>query len=856
MPYLFTPDKTMIPVLIFFVLIAGTPGHAQHAGAATAPAAKQDDAPVPLDPDDLFKKLETYEFGADSTALARINELIRNAGAADPEKAAALYAAMEEAFLDIIRSDRSTRDAKDFACRQLRQVGTERAVPVLCALLREGVLQEAACFALQALPYPEVDALLFDSLPGASVSLRIGIVNIIAQRASDPHHLNRDLKAQAIDLFARLMNDADPQLACSAMAALGRLGCPEAAAILLNAEPGDSCRTPCRESCLTCADSLLAKGFRAEAATIYRTLSNKENPVMLRVAAVSGLVRSAVEDALPLINELLDDNDLKLRQVAAQCITELPDRSAIETIAARIPALPIETALLVLTALQEAGAAEAAPVVAQATKHADEGVRIAALKALGLLGGAEHVPLLAQTAVSHDAEGEAAAQSLARLRGPGVDEAIRDRMAEESGPNRAALVYSLGKRDARRFMSLIIRSIVHDSDPQVRECALLALKTMVRGDDLPLLLKLLGECESPETSKGLVAAMTEACLRADDMALQLDLLARTLAQTSTLESTALARASLVEVLGHLRGPEAMNAIRTALKDEHPWVRNSAIAALADWPDTTPTQILLKLASTVTDSEQRGLVLRGLLKMAELPGKPIAQETEKLYEAAGALAVEAADKVLIINSVSRVLCFWVLDFLEPYRKDPQTRDAAADAWLKVSAALSLTVPHDAGQCPVTFTSPPTFNPGGDQSLTDGQYGSENFRDGKWMGFNGKDMDVIVDLGRDVNVHSIRVRFMKETRSWIFLPLEVRFSLSKDGRDFSQAAFFERPAPDDMEAPGIENFYAPVGEITARYVRVFARSILTCPDWHPGAGRQAWIFIDEIQVNPHLVKPSDQ
>jgi hypothetical protein len=37
-----------------------------------------------------------------------------------------------------------------------------------------------------------------------------------------------------------------------------------------------------------------------------------------------------------------------------------------------------------------------------------------------------------------------------------------------------------------------------------------------------------------------------------------------------------------------------------------------------------------------------------------------------------------------------------------------------------------------------------------------------------------------------------------------------------------------------------------DLTARYVRVFARNLGTIPPWHPGAGDQCFIFVDEILI----------
>jgi hypothetical protein len=36
-------------------------------------------------------------------------------------------------------------------------------------------------------------------------------------------------------------------------------------------------------------------------------------------------------------------------------------------------------------------------------------------------------------------------------------------------------------------------------------------------------------------------------------------------------------------------------------------------------------------------------------------------------------------------------------------------------------------------------------------------------------------------------------------------------------------------------------------TIRYVRVYAKNMAVCPDWHNGAGGKAWLFVDEIIIN---------
>jgi len=46
--------------------------------------------------------------------------------------------------------------------------------------------------------------------------------------------------------------------------------------------------------------------------------------------------------------------------------------------------------------------------------------------------------------------------------------------------------------------------------------------------------------------------------------------------------------------------------------------------------------------------------------------------------------------------------------------------------------------------------------------------------------------------------------------------------------------------------IKSFYLIFYPKEVRYLRITAKNIKTCPDWHPGAGLASWIFCDEIVI----------
>jgi hexosaminidase len=138
-------------------------------------------------------------------------------------------------------------------------------------------------------------------------------------------------------------------------------------------------------------------------------------------------------------------------------------------------------------------------------------------------------------------------------------------------------------------------------------------------------------------------------------------------------------------------------------------------------------------------------------------------------------------------------------------------------------------------------------GGPTALTDGVAAAPASGDRHWQGFEGDDLEATIDLGRRERIRELRTGFLHDPDDWIFLPLSVEYLVSDNGRDFRSVASLDN----DLAAatPGVQRkeFPARLEGVKARYVRVRARSIGTCPPGHPGAGEKAWLFADEIVVD---------
>jgi hypothetical protein len=54
------------------------------------------------------------------------------------------------------------------------------------------------------------------------------------------------------------------------------------------------------------------------------------------------------------------------------------------------------------------------------------------------------------------------------------------------------------------------------------------------------------------------------------------------------------------------------------------------------------------------------------------------------------------------------------------------------------------------------------------------------------------------------------------------------------------------PANTNIPVIKDFQINRLQMNAKHIKVTAKNRRTCPEWHPGSGKKAWLFADEIIV----------
>jgi hypothetical protein len=117
---------------------------------------------------------------------------------------------------------------------------------------------------------------------------------------------------------------------------------------------------------------------------------------------------------------------------------------------------------------------------------------------------------------------------------------------------------------------------------------------------------------------------------------------------------------------------------------------------------------------------------------------------------------------------------------------------------------------------------------------------------WISFQGKDLDVIIDLGEIQKVQHIECAFYQRAAWLSIVPKMVEFFTSTDGKTFSSVGIINNTLPIDQLDAFQRDFIADFMPLDARYVRVVAHTIGNTPESHPGSGQPARMHIDEIVV----------
>lgn len=602
---------------------------------------------------DSYQDLLKYKNGDSRAALVQIETEMRGAAPAG-------YPAIEAKLLAVLQSAEATEDAKTFVCRCLRQVGSAKCVPVVAPLLSNEKLSHMARYALQGNLSPEAGKALRDALGTVKGNLLVGVISSVGAR--------RD--GEAVGALALLAKDSDAAVAGAALNALGHVGGAQAAKALEAVTPSAALKKAWVTAYLGCAESLAA----ADAGKIYRKVFSGQFDVTSRVAALAGLVRTGQIAANELV-AVLKGNDAKLQIEAAQLTAELRDASAY---IAALPSLPASVQVIVISGFATSANKAAASAVAALAESPSAEVSAAALRALGVIGDASNVPLLARLSLGKDEKAALAFASLARLPGAEVDAALEKLLKSQNAGERAKAIEAFAARMDRRQNGAIL-AVCNDPEKEVRMAAYKALRVLADDSMLPSVAVLMISASSGSERSELEQTVTAVALRNPSADAAADLLAVKLGASPDAD------ASLLTVLAKRGGARALEAVRKCVDGTNPEQKKAAVRAMSAWADTTPLKDLMSVAQNDADASCRILALRGYVRLVG-DSDVSAGEKVKMFESALVAAKQPDAVKQVLSGLSNVKEVAALKVVAAQLDNAAVANEAAASALSISQEL--------------------------------------------------------------------------------------------------------------------------------------------------------------------------
>lgn len=184
----------------------------------------------------------------------------------------------------------------------------------------------------------------------------------------------------------------------------------------------------------------------------------------------------------------------------------------------------------------------------------------------------------------------------------------------------------------------------------------------------------------------------------------------------------------------------------------------------------------------------------------------------------------------------------VDRLDEIAYTPQQLRSNIDNYIKKSTQPNLAQGKKI-TCSTQWSN--SYDVGGPKALVDGNYGIMNYNF-NWLGFEGADMDVVIDLDSIQDIHQISMDFLFYPLSWIFVPKRVTCWVSDDQQNWTEVGSNTYENEELLAVCKIVGYNFDNLQYRGRYIRVKAESLLTNPAWHRGVGQPCWIFCDEIIV----------
>jgi HEAT repeat protein len=448
--------------------------------------------------------------------------------------------------------DSEDLETKQASIMALGRIGDNRSVPHLVRILgQNGGLTIVVAGALAKIGDRQAFDALLEMIGHPDAAVR---QSIIASINSLGHP---EMAKRAVEI----LRDPNPFKRESAVKIAGYFGYDECVELLL-----ECCKDP-EESVRRAAIEHLPYLDDKRVLPVLVDALGKEAP-RIRAAAAQALAQIESRDAYPHLIKALEDADPWVRYYGARSIGRHGYHDAIELLAR----------------------------LAQQDKA--QQVRIAAMEALGRIGGARAVSILAPFIETRDRDlARAALKSLGMINHPDAMPPLLAALRSPNSLDRIDALNAIGERGGVGAEGALQWVAAVDSDPRVVKAAINSLEKLKTSESASALVALTADPSRREDAISALAHLGEE---------QIEPIAQGLSHPQ-----ARVRIAVVEVLARMKRTHASELLVLALDDPEPSVRLAAVTALGQLGSRYADHKISVLARTDTDISVRAAAKKAL-----------------------------------------------------------------------------------------------------------------------------------------------------------------------------------------------------------------------------------------------------
>lgn len=594
---------------------------------------------------DVWQDVAGYNYGDEPNPCEQAEKILADT---DPSE----YAEIEDKLISVVNATDATKDGKSIACRFLQQVGSEKCIPTVSALLDDAFLSHYARLVLQRLESDAADKAMLDALTRVPNSAKIGILGSLAERG------DRD----AVRPAARLAASSDSAVAAAAIDALGKIGGADAARLLTALKVRADLRPHRMRAMVACAASLPPK---ESAALCEEVLTGPYGPA--RVAALKQLAVVAPVEAAAAIARAITGSDAKLRQGAFAAIAGTENPALTRDMVSLLKRLEDEQKASLITALGTRGDRTALEPVGKYVSSSDPGVRRAAVKAVGKLGD-ENVVKFLLDAVDSPQMSETVTRAIVSMKGDKIDAVLVDALETESLKEPAIRVCIA--RGTNEAVPALLK-LTQDSDSDVRKDAWSGLGALAGAGSIGTIMDLALDGSQKTDLSRVESALKSIIARASDRGKCFEVIAARYARAPVD-----VRGMILRLGPAVGDTNALSLEARALESANDKLSGAALRALTNWPNESAAPKLLYLAKNADSGTDRIVALRGYIRIAGLKSARIPDDKRvEMLRTAMDIATRTEEKKQVIGALQNVRSVSSVKMLARYIDDSALQNEA-------------------------------------------------------------------------------------------------------------------------------------------------------------------------------------